>query len=201
MEALSIFEHFNSKVLTIAGDYRFCETFCQITAGISPLVIWKICRIIFHVCVGVKGAPRVLAPSLRSLTHILFGTKLGNTQRSRSGAEPRPVTLDKFHILRGFLTERLPRRPHRDGAPRGLRAPTSPVTEEGAPHRPQLHPQGPSGPKPLRPVPAHPRTPLRAPLAAAPRPLSGRGASAGRRRPLPEGRRGGAGPTGGGGGA
>lgn len=112
MEALSILESFNSKVLTLAGDYRSCETFCKITAGTSPRVIWKICRIIFHVCGGVQGAPRLLAPSRRSLTHILFRTELGNTQRACSGAEPSPVTSDNFHVLRGFLTEHLPHRPH-----------------------------------------------------------------------------------------
>lgn len=71
LEALSIFKHFNSKVLTIAGDYRFCRTFWKITSGILPLVIWKICCIIFHVCGGVRVL-RVSWPSACEDLHIFY---------------------------------------------------------------------------------------------------------------------------------
>lgn len=71
LEALSIFKGSNSKVLTIAGDYRFCETFYKITSGILPLVIWKICCIIFHVCVGVRVLLVSWPPACKDL-HIFY---------------------------------------------------------------------------------------------------------------------------------
>lgn len=71
LEALSIFKYSNSKVLTIAGDYRFCGTFRKITSGILPLVIWKICCIIFHVCGGVRVL-RVSWPSACKDLHIFY---------------------------------------------------------------------------------------------------------------------------------